>query len=268
MGIGKQVRLERVMNRETRRTVIVPMDHGVSSGPIEGIKNIREAIDRVAEGGANAVVIHKGMVAPGHRGSGKDIGLIVHLSASTDLSPTKNDKVLVCTVEEAIRLGADAVSIHVNLGAEGEREMLRDFGIVSRACEEWQMPLLAMVYGRGPKIENQYDPRVVAHCARVGAELGADIVKVPYTGDPESFAKVVEGTPIPVVIAGGPKVKSEKDALEMVWGAIKAGASGLSIGRNIFQAKDPTLMVRAMSSIVHGGADVESALSILGGVKV
>ena len=264
MGIGKMVRLERIMNRSTRRTIIVPMDHGVSSGPIEGIKDIKGAIDRVAEGGANAVVLHKGMVRAGHRGGGRDIGLIVHLSASTDLSPSKNDKVLVCSVEEAIRLGADAVSIHVNIGADMEREMLRDFGVVSRACEEWQIPLLAMVYGRGPKIENQYDPKVVAHCARIGAELGADIVKVPYSGDPESFSLATEGSPIPVVIAGGPKMKSEKDVLEMVHGAIKAGASGLSIGRNIFQAKDPALMVRAMAKIVHEGGTVEEALKVLG----
>ncbi len=264
MGIGKMVRLERIVNRTTKRTIIVPMDHGVSSGPIEGIKDIKFAVDRVAEGGANAVVLHKGMVRAGHRGGGRDIGLIVHLSASTDLSPSKNDKVLVCTVEEAIRLGADAVSIHVNIGADMEREMLRDFGLISRACEEWQMPLLAMVYGRGPKIENQYDPKVVAHCARIGAELGADIVKVPYTGDPESFKLATEGSPIPVVIAGGPKMKSERDVLEMVYGAIKAGASGLSIGRNIFQAKDPALMVRAMAKIVHEGGSVEEALQILG----
>ncbi len=262
MGIGKAVRLERIMNRTTRRTIVVPMDHGVSSGPIEGIVDIKWAIDEVAEGGANAVVLHKGMVRAGHRGGGRDIGLIVHLSASTDLSPSRNDKVLVCSVEEAIRLGADAVSIHVNIGADMERDMLRDFGVVSRACEEWQMPLLAMVYGRGPKIENQYDPKVVAHCARIGAELGADVVKVPYTGDPESFGRVVEGAPIPVVIAGGPKMKSERDVLEMVYGAIRAGASGLSIGRNIFQAKKPSLMVRAMAKIVHEGGDVESALAV------
>ena len=120
-----------------------------------------------------------------------------------------------------------------------------------------------MVYGRGPKIENQYDPKVVAHCARIGAELGADIVKVPYSGDPESFRLATEGSPIPVVIAGGPKMKSERDVLEMVYGAIKAGASGLSIGRNIFQAKDPALMVRAMAKIVHEGGTVEEALQIL-----
>jgi len=267
MGVGKQIRLNNVINPETGKVIIVPMDHGVSSGPIEGITNIREAVQKVTEGGADAVVIHKGNVRLAFGKGRKNIGLIVHISASTDWSPRKNDKVLVGTVEEALKLGADMVSIHVNMGAEDERGMLRDFGIVSRACEEWQIPLLAMIYGRGPKIENQYDPKVVAHCARLGAELGADIVKVPYTGDPETFAKVVEGAGIPVVIAGGPKAKSVTDVLKMVEGAIKAGGAGLSIGRNVFQAEDPAKMVRAMRAIVHEGKSAEEAYEILTPLK-
>jgi class I fructose-bisphosphate aldolase len=261
-SIGKAVRLERIIDRNTKNTIIVPMDHGVSSGPIEGIVDIRSAVDDVAEGGANAVVLHKGMVKAGHRGRGKDIGLIVHLSASTDLSPTKNDKVLVCTVEEAIKLGADGVSVHVNIGADMEREMLKDLGYVAKVCEEWGMPLLAMVYGRGKDI-NQYDPKVIAHCARIGAELGADIVKVPYSGEPESFRLAVEGSPVPVVIAGGPKMKTEREVLEMVKGAMQAGARGLSVGRNIFQAKDRVKMVKALVHIVHKGGSVEEAIKIL-----
>lgn len=265
MSIGKSIRLERIINRETKRTIIVPMDHGVSSGPMEGLIDIKSTIEAVSEGGANAVLMHKGLVRAGHRGRGKDVGLIVHLSASTDHSPTKNDKVLVCTVEEAIKLGADGVSIHVNLGAPMEREMLRDFGIISKVCEEWGMPLLAMVYARGHDIkpEDQYDKKFVAHCARLGEELGADIVKVPYTGDVESFKEVIRGTHIPVVIAGGPKMKTEKDVLLMVEGAIKAGAAGLSIGRNIFQAKDPRKITAAMRMIVHEGKTAEEASEFL-----
>ncbi|MEN3034236.1 MAG: 2-amino-3,7-dideoxy-D-threo-hept-6-ulosonate synthase [Aquificaceae bacterium] len=262
MNLGKQLRLERIFNRNSQKTLIVPMDHGVSSGPIEGIVNIREAIEDVANAGANAVVLHKGMVKAGHRGKGKDIGLIVHLSASTDWAITRNDKVLVCTVEEAIKLGADGVSVHVNIGADMEREMLREFGYVSKVCEEWGMPLLAMVYGRG-KDMNQYDKKVVAHCARIGAELGADVVKVPYTGDEESFKEAIQGCPIPVVIAGGPKMSSNDEVLKMVDGAIKAGAKGLSIGRNIFQDKKRVKLVKALCSILHENASIETARKFL-----
>ena len=261
--IGKQIRMERIIDRNTSRTVIVPMDHGVSSGPIYGITDLRDAIEQVVRGGANAIVEHKGMVGAGHRRSGKDVGLIIHLSASTSLSPYPNTKTLVCTVEEALRLGADAVSIHVNIGDEMERQMLSDFGMVSSRAREWGIPLLAMIYPRGEKIANEYDPGVLKHAARLGAELGADIVKISYSGSVESFREVIAGCRVPVVIAGGEKMESDKQILEMVRGSIDAGGSGVSIGRNIFQHQDPTRMVGAISMIVHEEATVEQASAFL-----
>jgi len=261
--IGKRIRMERIMNRDSGKTVIVPMDHGVTIGPIVGLINMQETINAVAIGGANAIVIHKGLVEAGHRRSGKDIGLIIHLSASTRMAPDPNSKIIVCTVEEAIKLGADAISIHVNLGAEDEKSMLNDLGNVAKEAMEWGMPLLAMMYTRGPKAENEYDVKLVKHAARVGAELGADIVKVVYTGSPESFREVVEGCFVPVVIAGGEKMGNEEDILEMVSGAMAAGGAGVSIGRNVFQHKDPAKIVQAISKIVHNGCMVEEGLKDL-----
>jgi len=263
--IGKLIRLERILNRNTGRAVIVPMDHGVSVGPIEGLVDIKRSIDAVVQGGANAVVVHKGIVSAGHRGKGKDVGLIIHLSGSSSLSPSPNAKTLVCTVEEAIKLGADAVSIHINVGDERESDMLDQFGAISASCAEWGMPLLAMCYPRGPKIKNEYDPGAVKHVARLGAELGADIVKCSYTGSTKTFRAVVEGCFVPVVIAGGPKMDSERDILEMVAGALECGAAGLSIGRNVFQHADSPRMVQAMGAIVHKNATVEEALKLLSG---
>jgi class I fructose-bisphosphate aldolase len=261
--LGKQIRIERIIERNTGKTVIVPMDHGVSSGPIYGIADMRDAIDRVVRGGANAIVEHKGMVGAGHRRSGKDVGLIIHLSASTSLSPYPNTKTLVCTVEEALCLGADAVSIHVNIGDDMERQMLNDFGTVSRRAQEWGMPLLAMIYPRGEKIANEYDPKVLKHAARLGAELGADIVKISYSGSVESFQEVVASCPVPVVIAGGEKMESDRQILEIVRGAMDAGGAGVSIGRNVFQHPDPARMVGAVSMIVHENATVEEASAFL-----
>jgi len=263
MIIGKAIRLERIMNRVQGTTVIVPMDHGVTVGPIKGLITLRKAVDAAAEGGADAVVMHKGMVAVGHRREGKDIGLIIHLSAGTALAQDPNCKVLVCSVEEAIKLGADAVSIHVNIGAPDEKTMLRDFGRVAHNCLEWAMPLLAMVYPRGPKIKNPYDVSAVKHAARLAAELGADLVKVPYTGNPESFKEVTEGCPIPVLIAGGEMMDTDEDVLHMVKGAMMAGGSGVSIGRNVFQHSNPCRMVRAIAMIVHEGATMEKAMEVL-----
>ncbi len=261
--IGKYIRLERIISRETGKAVIVPMDHGVSVGPILGITNMKEAMSQAADGGANAVVVHKGIVASGHRGGGPDMGLIVHMSGSTSLCPEPNAKTLVCTVEEAIKLGADAVSVHVNIGDDQEKEMLADLGKVAKEAAEWGMPLLAMIYPRGKKIKDEYATDAVKHAARLGAELGADIVKVSYTGSPDTFREVVEGCHIPVIIAGGPKMDSDRDILEMVKGAVEAGASGTSIGRNVFQHENPTKIVKALHMIVHRNATVGEALDYL-----
>ncbi|WP_035043420.1 2-amino-3,7-dideoxy-D-threo-hept-6-ulosonate synthase [Desulfovibrio sp. X2] len=263
MQIGKSIRLERIFNRQTGRTIIVPMDHGVTVGPIDGLVDMRETVNHVAAGGANAVLMQKGLIRCGHRGGGKDIGLICHLSASTSLSPFPNAKCLVGTVEDAICLGADAISLHINLGDESERDMLRDLGYVTTQASRYGIPVLAMMYGRGPKIENSFDPAVVAHCARAGVELGADVVKVPYTGDIESFARVVESCCVPVVIAGGEKMESTRELVQMVHDSVLAGGRGLSIGRNIFQADDPLRLVRALRGLVHEEWEVAQAMEYM-----
>jgi len=244
--------MERIMDRNSKRTVIVPIDHGVSVGPIQGLVNIKDTISKIAEGGANAVLMHKGIVKVGHRGYGRDIGLIVHLSAGTILAPDPNARTQVTSVKEAVRLGADAVSVHVNVGAGNEGEMLRNLGMVAEECNEYGMPLLAMMYARGSKIDNEHDVRYIKHVARLGAELGADIIKTVYTGDKESFREVVESCPVPVVIAGGPKIKNEDDLFKMVEDAMDCGAAGVSIGRNIFQSKNIIETTRRICEIVHG----------------
>src|SRR5512136_2418991 len=255
--IGKRIRMERLMDRETGKTVIVPMDHGVTIGPVTGLIDLQETVNAVADGGADAFVVHKGVAEAGHRRKGKDVGLILHLSASTQMAPDPSSKTMVCTVEEAIKLGADAVSIHVNLGSEDKRSMLEDLRRVAKVASEWGMPLLAMMYTRGPKVKSEYDVKLVKHAARVGAELGADIIKVVYTGSAESFREVVEGCFVPVVIAGGEKMGNDEDLIEMVKGSVAAGGSGVSIGRNVFQHKDPVKIVQAICKIVHNGSGVE-----------
>ncbi len=261
--IGKKIRLERIIDRNSRKTVIIPMDHGVTVGPIAGLEDMCETVSKVVAGGANAILMHKGIVQAGHRGTGKDVGLIIHLSAGTSISPDPNAKQLVCTVEEAVKLGADAVSVHVNIGAETDSEMLSQLGYISESCLEWQMPLIAMMYTRGLEIKDEFDVKNVKHAARVGAELGADIVKVVYTGSVDSFTEVVQGCPVPVVIAGGEKMDSDEDIFKMVEDALKAGAAGVSIGRNAFQHKSPTKMVQALSKMVHEGASVKEAIDTL-----
>ena len=261
--IGKKIRMERIMNRKTGNMVVAPMDHGVSSGPVKGIVDMDTTIESISKGGANAVLMHKGIVELGHRGYGNDIGLIIHISASTSLSIDPNNKVLVTSVERAIQLGADAVSIHVNVGCETEPFMLESLGEVAETCSMWGMPLLAMMYPRGPKIKNEHDVELVKHAARVGAELGADIIKTNYTGDSASFEEVVEGALVPVIIAGGPSVDSTRDLLQMTKDSVEVGGSGVAFGRNFFQAENPEKITRAVSEIVHNNTSVDDALKIL-----
>jgi len=249
--IGKKIRLERIIDRDSGNTVIVPLDHGVSVGPIEGLEDLAKTVNDVAAGGADAVLMHKGMIQWGHRGYGTDIGLVIHLSAGTSLGPDPDAKVLVGKVKEAVRMGADAVSIHVNVGSEDESKMLKDFGRVSRECSEFGMPLLAMMYPRGKDIKNSHDVKYVKHVARLGAELGADLIKTVYTGDKETFRQVVEGCPAPIVIAGGPKIDSEEALLAMIEDAMECGARGVSIGRNVFQADDRVAVIEKICCIVH-----------------
>ncbi len=258
----KSLRYKRIFKGDPPKTIIVPMDHGVTSGPKEGPKNMKKAITAVQKA-ADAIVVHKGALKVTKKDLDGSSGIILHLSASHSFSPLSNSKVLVGEVEEALMLGADGVSVHVNLGDDLDREMIRDLGLVVKEADRWGIPVLAMIYPRGKGVQNPLDPDLVAHGARLGAELGADVVKVPYTGSPESFSKAVEGCFVPVVIAGGPKVSNDKELLKMVKEAMDAGASGLSMGRNIFQHHDPPRILQALKAIVHQGATVDEAMEIL-----
>ncbi len=260
MNQGKTRRMKRLF-REDNRTVVVPMDHGVSIGPIKGIENMQATVSHLLKGGADAFVLHKGIAK--HVDTG-NAGLIVHLSAVSNLTPNCLNKIQVCTVQEAVRIGADAVSVHVNVGAPDECDMLNILGKVADQCDQYGMPLLAMVYPRGPKIPNEHDAVAVAHAARLGAELGADIIKTNYTGKIETFKQVVESCPVPVIIAGGPKIETMPQLLQMVTDSLKAGGTGVSIGRNVFQHPDQILIVNALVALVHQNASVEEALKLLG----
>lgn len=261
----KKDRLQRIGDENTGRFVIVPMDHGVSSGPIKGIIDMEDTIGKVIEGGATGVVVHKGIMEIALQKFRGDIGFILHLSASTKLGPDPNAKVLVATVEEALQIGADAVSIHINVGAETEGEMLKDLGFVSKECRERHVPLLAMMYPRGPEIKDPFDVELVKHVARLGAELGADIIKTNYTGSIDTFKEVTGGCPVPVIIAGGPKVDSDRAVLQMVFDAMKGGAKGVSIGRNVFQHENITGMTKAIAGIILKDMEVDEAYKFVTG---
>jgi len=257
MVFGKKVRMSRLL--ENGRMLCIPLDHGTSIGPVKGLEDITGLISLLEEAGVTAVLAHKGVFRALDRPL--RIGTIMHMSASTQLSTKVNLKVRVASVEEAIRLGVDGVSVHINIGGSDDGEMLHKLGVVADACDEWQIPLIAMMYPRGENIKNANDPFTISHVARVGAELGADIVKVPLpSADVNEIEKVVKSCPVPVVAAGGPKMDRDEDVLRLAEAAVRGGCLGITFGRNVFQHAYPKQMVRKLRAIVIEGRSLAEVL--------
>jgi fructose-bisphosphate aldolase/2-amino-3,7-dideoxy-D-threo-hept-6-ulosonate synthase len=263
MTAGLAARLDRISTGG--RYLVVPMDHGISLGAVDGLRDIESTIDAVTGGGADAVLTQKG-VAPRVHDNKNDAGYIVHLNASTSLGPAPNDKRQSGTVEAALRAGADAVSFHINVGSDYEPEQIAALSEVTERAADFGVPTLAMAYARGANLEGadpEHDPDHLSHAVRLAEELGADVVKTAYSGDAESFKSVVEATRLPVVIAGGSK-GTDRDTIEMVRGAMDAGAAGVSMGRSIFQHEDPEAITAAVSAVVHDDYDAGDALRAAG----
>jgi len=259
MTAGKHARLERIGT--DGQYVIVPMDHGITMGAVEGLADIESTIDAVTGGGADAVLTQRG-IAPRVHDNKNGAGYIVHLNGSTTIGPDEMDKRPTGTVEDAVRAGADAVSFHINVGSEYEPDQITQLSEVTSAADRLGMPTLAMTYARGHDVRDD-DPEAFAedlgHAARLGEELGADLIKTAYSGTPESFERVVESTRLPVVIAGGSK-GTDEETLAMVRGAMDAGAAGVSMGRSIFQHDDPGAIAAAVASVVHDDASASEAV--------
>ena len=257
---GKVLRLNKLIDSLSGRVFFVPMDHGTTDGPIEGIQNYTDTVSQVVNGGADSIILHKGLLREVSRHPElRKMKYILHLSASTSQSKDSSRKVLVSSVEEAIKLGADGVSVHVNIGSEYESDMIRDLGFVSETCFEWQMPLLAMMYS----CKNPKKPVHIAHAARIGEELGADIIKINFPDTIEEFSEIIKVIHIPVVVAGGAKTNDPQNLLFMIRNAIEAGASGVAIGRNIFQHENPELFTAIIRNLVHSNLEIDKCMYLL-----
>ncbi|WP_256546537.1 2-amino-3,7-dideoxy-D-threo-hept-6-ulosonate synthase [Halobellus inordinatus] len=255
MNAGLTARLDRISTGG--RYLVVPMDHGITLGPVKGLVDLESTVDSITRGGADAVLTQKG-VAPRVHGNKNGKGYIVHLNGSTVIGPDEEDKRRTGSVEEALRAGADAVSFHINIGSDHEPDQLTELGELTETAHRLGIPVLAMSYARGPGVD-EHDAESLAHAVRIAEELGADVVKTAYSGDADSFERVCEATRLPVVIAGGSR-GTDRETAEMVRGAMDAGASGVSMGRSIFQHDDPEAITRTVSAIIHDDADVDEAV--------
>jgi 2-amino-4,5-dihydroxy-6-oxo-7-(phosphonooxy)heptanoate synthase len=246
---GRRRRLGRLYRNDPAGLLVVPLDHSIATGPITA--DLDDLVGRLAAGGADAVVLHKGALRRIAAHRFHDLALVLHLNASTGLARDPDAKYPVATVPEALRLGADAVSVHVNLGSATEDRQVAHLAAVARDCDRWGVPLLAMMYARGPAVADPRAPQTVAHAVAVAAELGADLVKTALPADEAAITRITAGCPVPVLAAGGEAGRPDA-VMAALAGALRAGAGGVAAGRLIFTSPDPAAAVRRLATLVHG----------------
>lgn len=243
------------------RALIVACDHGMISGPAEGIEVMERTLSQVIEGGADAIMASYGTARRFAQKMAR-LGLVLRIDgAGTVLGPRDGPGAQFYTVEDALRLGADALCVTAFPGSPLEEPTLEVLARVIRQAHAWGLPVMAeMVPGGFDSSPEFRTLESVSVSARVAAELGADWVKVPYV---EGFAQVVRTCYVPVVVLGGPARDNPRETLEMVKAGMLAGAVGGTIGRNIWQAANPAKMAAAIASIIHREAEVAEALKML-----
>lgn len=238
---GKQRRLGRLFKGPNRRCLLIPLDHGPWLGPVKGIDRPRPIVQQVLAGGANALLVSPGVARMVEPVVGADIGLVLRVSLTLGLAPEARQETPVATVETALCLDADAVAVSIFFGRGGEVETMRYLGELTEQCNRFRMPVLAEMM---PTLEETYDAKAIAHAARIGFEMGADVIKTNYCGDIEAFRHVVASSPVPIVVAGGPKkAEGQDDTLQLVQEIVEAGAAGVAFGRRIWQSEDPEGLV-------------------------
>lgn len=260
---GKKLRLKRILGRPDRRALVVAFDHAMVLGPIPGTENPVAQIRRFAEAEVDAILLNLGLIRQfGESSCSVDIPpFIARIDWSTvwavlrDGGKGELHSSLLARPEEALRHGADAVLTYMVVGtgdAQFESKEVARTADVARECERVGIPLIVESLARGPKVENPGNPKWLSLHTRMAVELGADAIKTDYSGDPDSMRTVVEGCPIPILVLGGSKQASDDDALEVVRGAVTAGAAGVFFGRNVFQADDMQAFLRQARAVLNG----------------
>ncbi len=255
---GKTIRMNRIFGPDGR-AVVVAMDHGNTMGALPGLEDPSAVIDRVVAGGADAIMTTLGVATR----FGERLwraGLILRIDGGrSPLGGPDAGLRRLFSVEAAVRAGADAVACMGFPGSSQEAATLTTLAEVAGECQLWQVPLLAEMIPGGFESPDGRNTERVRLAVRIGAELGADIIKTYYTGDPVGFRVVVTACFVPILVLGGPRTARDRDVLQWVHDAIASGARGVAIGRNIWQHPHPQRMVAALAALVHAGASVERA---------
>jgi class I fructose-bisphosphate aldolase len=270
-AVGKAIRLSRILTPESGRGIVVAMDHGMFIGAGGRLLDMEDAVRLVADAGPQALQIHHGMASRFHAvfHGRRSPSLVLRVDTCNQWrkrpTPREGYRVLVSSIREAAVIGADAVCCFLFTGYPNdtmEGDNMETVAGLAQESRTWGIPLvvepLAMEAGK----DAVRDPELVKLLVRMAAELGADLIKADYT-DKRTFRDVVRVSPVPILIRGGPKTETAREALEMVKDGMEAGAKGLVFGRNVWDLPDPAKMMRALSAIVHENASVDKALKLL-----
>lgn len=249
--IGTLRRLAKLFDADSSKSVILALDHGAREGMLPGLSRMPLIVDGLTTRRVQGVVLNKGFARVHTMEIPLEMTMLVQLSGGTKHGEPSYSTAVVCTPSEACRLGADAVGLHLNIGNEYEDRMLADLGQITDEAHQLGLPVLATILPRGRNVVNELDPSLIAHCIRVGAELGADLVCTPYSGHAASFGEAVDASPAPVLVAGGPAQPDFESFLAMLGEAMATGAAGVCIGRNIFEHGEPLARLDAVIEVVH-----------------
>lgn len=264
--LGKAVHIERMKNSKSGRILTVAIDHAPSYGVLEGLEHIQRVVDGVASARPDAMLMMKGVATRCFAPHAGKVALIMKCSSISPYHPERD--VWVSSVEDALRLGADAIAMALTVGSAEQPQLVANVGALVREAERVGLPVVVHAYPCGECVppEERYSMERVAYASRLVMELGVDIIKTFYTGSVESFARVVEiAAPALVVAAGGPRLETDADVLQMAYDVVQAGAAGITFGRNIWQSGDTGGVIQALKYVMHEGDSVEEALEKLGG---
>ena len=260
MFVGKEVRLKRLLG-PSGRLLAITIDHPITRGIMPGLVDIRSKIKMLVAGGPDAITMHKGIAENVFRPYAGQVAMIFKSTAySIPYHPAYDTP--VADVEEAVRAGADAISVGMIVGGPEQAQQLSFLGRVSKEAAMMGMPLVAHIYPKGTMIKDPKDANVIAYAVRAGAELGVDIIKTHWSGSADTFRKVIEACPARVALAGGEVGSRLEDYFKMTREAIDIGLAGVTYGRFVWENEHPAAVIRALRAIIHENATVDAALEV------
>ncbi|NOQ44960.1 MAG: 3-hydroxy-5-phosphonooxypentane-2,4-dione thiolase [Nitrosopumilus sp.] len=254
MDWGLKNRIAKIINPQNNRALMLAVDHGYFLGPTEKLENPKKTIAPLLKY-CDSLMLTRGVQRTSVNPN-TSVPMVLRVSGgSSIIGEDLSQEQITVTLKEAIRLNASAVAMSMFVGSKFENQSIVNLGKLVSEAEEYGIPVLA-VTAVGKDLGK--DARYLSLACRIAAEQGAHIVKTYYC---ENFNKVVEACPVPIIVAGGKKIP-ERDAMQLTYNAIKAGAVGVDMGRNIWQSDNPVPMIRAVRSIVHGNATVDQAFKL------